>query len=120
MPRPRKEISKKTFENLCALQCTQEEMCCAFDVTDKTLNSWCKQTYKKSFSEVFAIKRGAGKISLRRAQFNLAKKNANMAIWLGKQYLDQKDKTHNNVVLDVENLVPLGVMINSDDENTDH
>lgn len=34
---------------------------------------------------------GMGKISLRRAQFRLAEKNANMAIWLGKQYLRQTD-----------------------------
>lgn len=43
------------------------------------------------FSETFAIKRGKGKISLRRSQFQLAEKNASMAIWLGKQYLGQKD-----------------------------
>ena len=34
---------------------------------------------------------GIGKISLRRSQFRLAEKNANMAIWLGKQYLEQPD-----------------------------
>lgn len=44
-----------------------------------------------SFSEIYAIKRGSGKISLRRAQFELAKKNAAMAIFLGKQYLGQSD-----------------------------
>lgn len=47
--------------------------------------------YKRSFSEVFAQKRGAGKISLRRSQWQLAAKNASMAIWLGKQYLGQRD-----------------------------
>ena len=30
-------------------------------------------------------------MSLRRKQWNLAKTNATMAIWLGKQYLGQKD-----------------------------
>ena len=89
MARPLKEISQKDFEKLCGLQCTKEEICGFFDVTDKTLERWCRRTYKLGFSEVFAQKRGAGKISLRRSQFELAKKNANMAIWLGKQYLDQ-------------------------------
>ena len=28
---------------------------------------------------------------MRRSQFRLAEKNATMAIWLGKQYLGQKD-----------------------------
>ncbi len=91
MARPPKEINQKSFEKLCGLQCTKEEICGFFDVTDKTLESWCKRTYKKGFSEVFAQKRGAGKISLRRSQFALAKKNANMAIWLGKQYLSQRE-----------------------------
>lgn len=91
MARPRKEIDQKNFENLCALQCTKEEICGFFDVTDKTLENWCKRTYKAGFSEVFKQKRGKGKISLRRNQFRLAEKNANMAIWLGKQYLGQKD-----------------------------
>lgn len=91
MARPRKEIDKKQFENLCALQCTHDEICAWFDVTAKTLESWCKRTYGDSFSKVFAQKRGKGKISLRRSQWQLAEKSASMAIWLGKQYLNQRD-----------------------------
>ena len=91
MARPRKEIDQKDFESLCALQCTREEICGFFDISEKTLDSWCKRTYGQSFSLVFNQKRGKGKISLRRAQFRLAEKNANMAIWLGKQWLGQKD-----------------------------
>ena len=30
-------------------------------------------------------------MSLRRIQYKLAEKNATMALWLGKQYLGQKD-----------------------------
>lgn len=97
MGRPKKEIDQKQFESLCGLQCTLEEVCGFFNVTDKTLDSWCKRTYGASFSEVFKQKRGAGKISLRRAQFRLAQKSANMAIWLGKQYLDQKETVDHNV-----------------------
>jgi len=33
-----------------------------------------------------------GRISLRRSQMKLAERNPTMAIWLGKQWLDQKDK----------------------------
>lgn len=91
MARPRKEIDQKDFESLCALQCTKEEICGFFDVSDKTLENWCKRTYSEGFSEVFKKKRGKGKISLRRAQFRLAAKSASMAIWLGKQWLGQKD-----------------------------
>lgn len=91
MARPRKEIDKKQFENLCGLQCTREEIYEWFDVSDKTLDKWCHETYDMSFSAIFEQKRGKGKISLRRAQFRLAEKNATMAIWLGKQYLGQRD-----------------------------
>lgn len=91
MARPLKEIDKKQFENLCGLQCTKDEICGFFELTDKTLENWCKRTYNAGFSDVFKQKRGLGKISLRRAQFRLAEKNANMAIWLGKQYLGQMD-----------------------------
>jgi len=92
MGRPSKNIDKKQFESLCAIQCTLIEICGVMDVTDKTLNSWCRKTYGKTFSDVFAKKRGLGKASLRRMQWKLAEKNATMGIWLGKQYLDQHDE----------------------------
>lgn len=91
MGRPRKEIDKKQFENLCAMQCTRNEILDWFEVTDKTLNAWCKRTYGAGFSAVFKQKRGKGKISLRRTQWQLAEKSTSMAIWLGKQYLRQSD-----------------------------
>lgn len=89
--RPRKNIDKQEFEKLCALQCTLSEVCSWFDVDDVTLNKWCKETYGTTFSEVFKVKRGIGQVSLRRHQFQLAEKNPTMAIWLGKQYLNQRD-----------------------------
>lgn len=95
--RPKKNIDQKQFESLCGLQCTLEEICGWFGITDKTLNSWCKKTYSKTFSEVFKEKRSTGKISLRRHQWRLAEKNANMAIWLGKQYLGQKDQVETTI-----------------------
>lgn len=103
MARPRKEIDQKQFENLCGLQCTLEEICGWFGCCTDTLEAWCKRTYKQDFSEVFRQKRGLGKISLRRSQWRLAEKNANMAIWLGKQYLDQKDTPEVDLTVKVEN-----------------
>lgn len=91
MARPRKEIDRKQFEKLCGMQCTKAEICAWFDITDKTLENWCKREYRAGFSEVFSQKRGIGKISLRRYQWQLAEKNASMAIFLGKQYLNQRD-----------------------------
>ena len=84
-------ISQITFENLCGIQCTEEEIAAVLNVSVDTLNRWCYNTYDKNFADVFKEKRGLGKVSLRRSQWKMAEKNVTMAIWLGKQYLDQKD-----------------------------
>lgn len=89
--RPRKEINEKLFENLCAIQCTEKEICAVLGCCEDTLNAWCKRTYKMTFSDTYKSKKLLGKSSLRRTQFRLAEKSASMAIWLGKQYLGQKD-----------------------------
>lgn len=89
MARPRKEIDRDEFEKLCALQCTKAEVAGFFNVSEDTIERWCKRTYKESFAVVFANKRSGGKISLRRSQFRLAERDSRMAIWLGKQYLEQ-------------------------------
>lgn len=95
MGRKYKEISQSQFENLCAIQCTEAEICDVLGVSDKTLAGWVKRTYKMSFSEIFRIKRSKGKASLRRLQFKEAEKgNVTMLIWLGKQWLDQAEKPY--------------------------
>ena len=97
--RPYKEIDKMEFEKLCGLQCREDEICGFFDCCEDTLNAWCKRTYGEGFSEVFSKKRGKGKIALRRNQFQLSRTNANMAIFLGKQYLEQSDSAAYNVTV---------------------
>lgn len=97
MARPRKNIDRKDFESLLAIQCTLEEVTAFFDhkldgCSADTIERWCKRTYKENFADIAAKKRNLGKISLRRAQFELAKKNGAVAIFLGKNYLGQSDK----------------------------
>ena len=90
--RPRKRIKREQFEGLCAIQCTLDEMEGVLGCCGDTIEKWCKETYGKGFSEVFAEKRGVGRASLRRYQYQMAQKNPTMAIWLGKQWLGQTDK----------------------------
>lgn len=98
MGRPRKEINKTEFEKLCFLQCTEREFCSWFDVSDETLNKWCKENYDgRTFLDVFKEKRENGIISLRRTQFQLAEKSPAMAIFLGKNLLGQTDKMEQTV-----------------------
>ena len=89
--RPRINIDKNQFEKLCGIQCTQEEIAGFFSCSTDTIERWCEREYDQKFAEVFRQKRGLGRISLRRSQFRMAEHSASMAIWLGKQYLDQKD-----------------------------
>ena len=89
--RPKKEIDNKIFENLCGLQCTLEEIAGVFDCSVDTIERWCKREYRETFAEVYKKHSAKGKTSLRRTQFKLAEKSAAMAIFLGKNYLGQKD-----------------------------
>ena len=101
--RPRKVIKQEQFEAMCQIQATQEEITLVLGVTDKTLNAWCRRTYGKRFSDVFREKWSAGKISLRRKHWKLADRSAAMAIFLGKQFLGQTDKTEMEVSAEVQN-----------------
>lgn len=86
-------IDQAQFETLCGLQCTEDEICAIFGgITDKTLTSWCRRTYGKTFQEAFKVFRKRGYMSLRRIQWGLAEKSPAMAIFLGKNYLGQSDK----------------------------
>lgn len=89
--RPRKQIDQKLFEELCQIHCTEQEIIHIFKVSEDTLVAWCKRTYGETFLEAYKRLSAGGKMSLRRQQFKIAETNATMAIWLGKQYLGQKD-----------------------------
>jgi hypothetical protein len=79
------------LENLCALQCTDQEIAAFFKVSTRTIESRKKEP---EFSEVISRGRARGRISVRRAQWKLLESgNAAMGIWLGKQLLGQRDVT---------------------------
>lgn len=83
--RPAKVIDWKIVENLAGIMCTQEEIAAVLNIDLKTL------TRNPSFSPIYEKGREMGKKSLRRIQWEHAKKSSAMAIWLGKQYLGQRD-----------------------------
>jgi len=49
-------------------------------------------TFRKHFSKRCSQKRAEGKLILHTTQFKMARKQPVMAIWLGKQHLEQADK----------------------------
>ena len=83
--RPKKEIDYVAVEKLANIQCTQEEIASFLGISSRTL------LRDEKFKELFAKGRENGKMSLRRIQWKHAEKSVPMAIWLGKQYLGQKD-----------------------------
>jgi len=91
--KPESVIDENVFLALCKVQCTQAEICDVLGVDDKTLTAWCKKKFGKGFKGVYEQKRATGKVSLRRMQWKSAEAgNPAMQIWLGKQYLGQRDK----------------------------
>lgn len=101
MGRPRIQIDQEEFEKLCAIQCTEEEIAGWYKCSVDTLENWCKKTYKTTFSDIYKTLSATGKMSLRRSQFRIAETNPTMAIWLGKQYLGQKDRSDIDLNVDV-------------------
>lgn len=85
MARPKKEIDYTTVEKLASIQCTQEEIANFLEISVRTLQR------DEEFCRIFKKGQDNGKMSLKRYQFKLAEKNTAMAIWLGKQYLGQRD-----------------------------
>lgn len=83
--RPKKEIDYDTVEKLANIQCTQEEIANFLGLSVRTLQR------DEEFCRIYKKGQDNGKMSLRRIQYKLAEKNPTMAIWLGKQYLKQRD-----------------------------
>lgn len=88
---PEKEINWEMFEDLCSFQCTQSEIASFFKVNKSTLIRRAEKQYGETFATIYQQSSEKGLCSLRRTQFVLAKKNASMAIHLGKALLNQRE-----------------------------
>lgn len=107
--RDKKKFDPRQFEELCKIQCTEKEICAVLGMGVDTLLANLKKEYRMTFEEARQKFAQYGKASLRRLQFNLATKSPAIAIWLGKQYLGQKEPvnvdaiTNNNHVMNILN-----------------
>lgn len=68
-----------------------EEIAGSFHVSVDTLDRRLKETYNMTFAEMKEKVCGAAKLRLRNNQFRMSEHNCSMAIWLGKNWLGQKD-----------------------------
>ena len=95
MARPKKVIDADLVRSMAEIQCTHEEIAHVVGCSVDTLT-------RHGFAELINKARETGKSSLRRQQYQAAMNgNPTMLIWLGKQYLGQRDKsevetTHKN------------------------
>jgi hypothetical protein len=85
MGRPQKKIDPSQVQALAAIGCTVAEIAATLDCS--------KDTLERRFAAFIEKGRERMKMSLRRHQIKAAEKgNATMLIWLGKQYLGQRDR----------------------------
>ena len=95
------QIDWVQFDKLCHIQCTIREIAAWFDCSVDTIERRVEQTHGKKFAEYYSEKKEKGLISLRRLQYQAAEKGSNvMLIWLGKQYLGQKDRHETEITGD--------------------
>lgn len=106
MGRPKANIDWKRVDHLLTCQCDGVGIAGILGIHPNTLYLACEEEHKISFSEYSAQKKSEGKELLRAKQFESAMSGDRvMQIWLGKQYLDQKDRKeveqHNQTTIEV-------------------
>ena len=96
MGRPKKNLTQKDWDSvnyMCMIHCTGEEIAGVLGMDYDTLNRNSKDTHGVPISEYIKQHQSGGKMSLRRAQWKSAEGgNVSMQIWLGKQWLGQKEQ----------------------------
>lgn len=96
------KIDYETVEKLASMMCTQLEIASYLGCSVKTLER------DKKFQNTHNKGLDKGRMSVRRMQYRCAEEgNPTMLIWLGKQYLGQRDMkdvkmTTTEIVVDIE------------------
>ena len=98
----------QNIEKLCSLMCTADEIAYFMGISIDTLSRRISEAYGCTFAEYHKRHSVNAIVSLRRSQWqNALNGNATMQIWLGKQYLGQK----NNLDLDVKLEAPRDIRL---------
>jgi hypothetical protein len=101
MARPEANINWELVDSYLLRQCDGVGIAGILGISPETLYRHCQKDYKIGFDAYSAQKKSEGKEILRAKQYDTAvgdsKKsipgNVSMQIWLGKQYLGQRDKS---------------------------
>ena len=79
----RRDLTKESFEELAAVQCTPAEILGYTGTDQRKLEAWCRKVYRRPFEEVLEAVRQDGLIQIRRASFDQLKKSATI---IAQQY----------------------------------
>jgi hypothetical protein len=105
--RPKIQLDYNAIEKLSMMMCTQQEIASYLGCSVDTLQR------DEKFCGLYKKGQDNGKMSLRRMQWESAKKgNVTMQVWLGKQYLGQRD----NIEIESKELTKVEELLNKIDE----
>jgi len=91
--RPKAKIDWDIVDEYLRAHCEGTGIASVLGIAADTLYLACKKKYNMTFSAYSAIKKSEGVELIRKKQYELAiKGNSSMLVWLGKQYLGQKEK----------------------------
>jgi IS30 family transposase len=129
MPRKTIEIDIDELDKLLEIQCTLREIAGWFRCSEDTIEKAVKRQTGIRYKDYAEERRVAGLKSLRRAQWQKAvdKQDTTMLIWLGKQYLNQRDykdinaKVEQTVIPQLEEMSKeeLKALLGESDDDTD-
>lgn len=103
--RPKAIIDWAKVNRLLLYQCNGVSIAGIIGIHPETLYDACKQEYNIGFSDYSHTKKAEGKELLRAKQFETAMSgDKTMLIWLGKQYLEQKDNNDYNIKVNEDKL----------------
>jgi hypothetical protein len=89
--RPKLDFDINIVKGLAKIQCTEEEIASVLGCSVDTITRRIQDN--PDFADAIKSGRSFGKMSIRRMQYGSAEKGSvAMLIWLGKQYLGQKEK----------------------------
>ena len=90
--RPIYQIDYEKLEAMCKIHCTEAECAAILGIDRDTLTAALRRDGYDDFSAYFKKASAGGKMSLRRRQFKAAMDGSvPMLIWLGKNWLDQRE-----------------------------
>lgn len=98
MGRPRLDIDYQLVYQLATYQCTKTEIAAALKTTVNSIENDPQR--KERFNELIERGHEDGKARLRKNQARMSEKNPVMAIWCGKQYLNQSDNPQQATTVD--------------------